>query len=1108
MKQLTKAIVLMALAVSCAKEIGRESTFDASTRRYNLSFAESTKTELSGTGSTRQVKWNSGDAIKYYTEPGQASPASTTVALEGSNAYVTIPRGRTDEFINAVYGASQLNSGSSTESVMYVTSPVKNEQSYTRFSEAHICAAFSNDLENPNLQFHNAASILKFTSASSVHKVVFSGNDGEIITAGSKGDLKITFSGGTLTTTAASTGGSSVTIATNGAESDFYIAIIPVSFTSGITVNYYDADNELIATKKTGGVVNTISASGAPKVVNLGNLQDWLNEATPIAIDLGLSVKWASFNVGASTPEGYGSYFSWGETEPKTEYKWASYKYGTSKNGPFSKYVIDPIYGTIDHKTILDPEDDAAHSTWGGDWRMPSKEEVEELKNSSNCTWTWTTKNGVPGYRITSNKSGYSGNSIFLPANGMFTGSSVSDDGTVGNYWSSSICPDVTYFALSPFFSSDYVKNGNCYRYFGLGVRPVFGSIVPVESISIPETLSLIFRKTESAVLIATILPENATYKGLTWVSSDTSVATVDASGKVMAVSPGIATITVYSADASKTATCMVTVSEPATINGTELVEGNDLVGLISDKSTGKGIPGVIVSDGYDCVATDANGVYQFKSNSLTRIIYYSTPAEYQVATSNPSVPNFYKAIKPDGEVIRTDFELNPLSGGKETNWTFIGIGDPQCATSSHASRYANETIPDIKKTLSGRSSVYAMTLGDIVFDSTNMWGTMKATMSAVSTGSWYIPFFQCIGNHDHDSLQPDTNDDAMDDYTATSTFVGVFGPTDYSFNRGDVHVVVMDDIIVSKQSSSSRSNGKTWNYSSGFTSKQFEWLKKDLSLVPDKENKMVFICCHIPFRGSSSNYYMDVAKQLLNFKEAHIMIGHTHYTQNYVYSMSSYTTKGGFYLYEHIHGSACGAWWTSSSSSTVTGEPNGYTIYDIEGAHIKDWHFKGTNKAADFQLRVYDGNEIYYQSKSYPLNWYTASQKAGSSSITVKGNVNLRYCFVAQVFNDDDTYWTVEMRKKSTGEKIGSFKRLANKSCTNVAVSAYYFNVKGKNSDSYSSVTASHYWYYLPASHDPANESDWEVVATQKIPGGEVTHTYTCSELTVESNLEKTLYF
>ena len=156
----------------------------------------------------------------------------------------------------------------------------------------------------------------------------------------------------------------------------------------------------------------------------------------------------------------------------------------------------------------------------------------------------------------------------------------------------------------------------------------------------------------------------------------------------------------------------------------------------------------------------------------------------------------------------------------------------------------------------------------------------------------------------------------------------------------------------------------------------------------------------------------------------------------------------------------------------------------------------------------MFDGNDIYYQSKSYPLNWYTASQKAGSGSITVKGSANLRYCFVAQVFNDDDTYWTVELRRKSTGEKIGSFKRLANKTCTNIAATAYYFNAKGKNSDSYSSVTASHYWYYLPSSKAPANESDWEVVATQKIPGGEVTHSYKCSHLTVESDFNKEFYF
>ena len=542
-------------------------------------------------------------------------------------------------------------------------------------------------------------------------------------------------------------------------------------------------------------------------------------------------------------------------------------------------------------------------------------------------------------------------------------------------------------------------------------------------------------------------------------------------------------------------------------INGTVIQEGNDLAGLIEDKGSGKGIPGVIITDGYNCTKTDENGVYQFKSNALTRFIYYTTPADYKVeAPTSPSLPVFYKAVKPNGELLRTDFTLEKLSGGKETNWTFIGIGDPQCATSSNASRYNSETIPDIKKTTAGKSSVYAMTLGDIVFDSTDMWPTMRASMSAVHNGTSYIIFFQTIGNHDHDSLQPDTSDNLMDDYNATSTFGKYYGPVNYSFDRGDVHVVSMDDIMVTEQKSSSKSNGKTWSYSGGFTQAQIDWLKQDIALVDNKADKMIFICCHIPFKNSSANHYPDVLKLMDEFKEAHLMIGHTHYTQNYIYT-NTHKGKGGLPLYEHIHGSACGAWWTKECSSTVSGEPSGYTVYDIEGAHIKDWFFKGTNKNKDFQLRVFDGNEIYYSS-GYPINWYTASQKVGTYSFVVKGNSALKNCFVAQVFNDDDSNWSVALYKKSTGAKIGEFKRLANGTCSNAAMSAHYYNKKGKTSDSYRSWTASHYWYYKPASGNPATESDWEVVATQTIPGGKVSHTYKCSTLTAEKNLEKEFHF
>ncbi len=575
-------VALMVLAASCAKEVGTEEVVDI-TRKYNLTFSEETRTELSGTGSKRSVSWNEGDEILYYTTSGQSSAASATVSVSGSDAYVQIPRGRTDEFINAVYGATQLKSSSSTADCVYISSPVKNNQSYTSFSQAHVCAAFSDDIENPNLRFHNVAAIFKFTSSQAINKVVFHGNNNEIITGGSNGDLKISYTGVAISTAAASTGETSVTVTTNGVESDFYIAVLPVEFSAGISVDCYDADNVIFVSKVTNNAINAASPGGSPKVLDLGKAEDWIASAPPTAVDLGLSVKWASFNVGATKPEEYGDYFAWGETSSKTEYKWANYTYGTSKNGPFSKYVLDPTYGTVDHKTVLDLTDDAALAAWGDDWRMPTNEEVAELINHSNCTWAWTTKNGVPGYKVTSRKAGYTANSIFLPANGMKSGSSLSDGGSVGNYWTSSISAGYPYYAISPFFDSSNKNSDNCYRYFGLGVRPVQGAVVPVSSISIPETLTLIIGASET--LSATVLPEKATYKNLTWTSSDETIATIDANGKVTSVTPGTATITAYSADGRTTATCVVSsnqLTESITLNKTavEMYVGDEPVRL------------------------------------------------------------------------------------------------------------------------------------------------------------------------------------------------------------------------------------------------------------------------------------------------------------------------------------------------------------------------------------------------------------------------------------------------------------------------------------------------------------------------------------------------
>ncbi len=188
-------------------------------------------------------------------------------------------------------------------------------------------------------------------------------------------------------------------------------------------------------------------------------------------VDLGLSVKWATCNVGAESPEEYGDYFAWGEVEPKETYSWSTYKWCNGSYDTQTKYCTNSDYGIIDNKTVLDASDDAATANWGGAWRMPTKEEQDELRTE--CTWTWTTENGVNGYRVTSNKEGYTDKSIFLPAAGYRGGSSLNDAGSDGYYWSSSLSTDYPNFAYELDFYSDYVDWNDYIRYYGQSVRPV-----------------------------------------------------------------------------------------------------------------------------------------------------------------------------------------------------------------------------------------------------------------------------------------------------------------------------------------------------------------------------------------------------------------------------------------------------------------------------------------------------------------------------------------------------------------------------------------------------------------------------------------------------------
>lgn len=320
------------------------------------------------------------------------------------------------------------------------------------------------------------------------------------------------------------------------------------------------SSDESIATVSTEGKVTAVAEGNATITITsvdggkTANCQVIVTpEAVTDNVDLGLSVKWSTKNVGASLPEDYGDHFSWGEVTTKTDFSWSTYRFGSESS--LTKYS-----GT-DGLVTLEPEDDAAYVNMGEDWRIPSSSEWKEL--TDNCTWTWEALNGTRGFRIASN---INGNSIFLPACGYHPNSRHLYSGRECFYWLSSVKSSSPSKALCRILSASIYNNvadGEWGRNMGMSIRPVYDErpvTVYVESVSLNKsTLSLPTGSSET--LYATVSPSTASNTNVTWSSSDTSVATVDPFGKVYAVSAGTATITVTTAEGSKTANCAVTVN-------------------------------------------------------------------------------------------------------------------------------------------------------------------------------------------------------------------------------------------------------------------------------------------------------------------------------------------------------------------------------------------------------------------------------------------------------------------------------------------------------------------------------------------------------------------
>jgi hypothetical protein len=369
---------------------------------------------------------------------------------------------------------------------------------------------------------------------------------------------------------------------------------------------------------------------------------------------------------------------------------------------------------------------------------------------------------------------------------------------------------------------------------------------------------------------------------------------------------------------------------------------------LVNGRVLGGGKPfaGVSISDGFEIVQTDNEGRYTLQPHSNARFVFIILPSGYEVPHAN-KVASFCESIAPSGDEQIVNFSLQPLKVSDERHACIIW-GDTQILDKDDARQLNEISAPATRKVVQslGNQPIHGIALGDLVFDKFDLFPDYKDAVA--KTG---IPFFQVIGNHDMDL-------GARSDEMSDITYKAHFGPTYYSFNRGKVHYVVLDNVFCHRPSR---------GYIGYLTEAQLAWLDKDLALVP--KGSTVIVSLHIPTKtgaakragqreespaGHTSN--RDILYKMLAPFNAHIMSAHTHVNENWV--------EGN--LMEHNHGTVCGAWW----SGPICGDgcPPGFAVYQVEGDTLS-WQYYATDGGSAKQLRLYKPGKCSEKPESLVAN-------------------------------------------------------------------------------------------------------------------------------------------
>lgn len=433
--------------------------------------------------------------------------------------------------------------------------------------------------------------------------------------------------------------------------------------------------------------------------------------------------------------------------------------------------------------------------------------------------------------------------------------------------------------------------------------------------------------------------------------------------------------------------------------------EGTTVYGKVS--CAGNGLAGVVVSDGYLVTTTNEKGYYELKSAKKNKYVFISVPSGYEVSATGV-LPKFSnKLIAAAATCERSDFELKKVEG--QSNHTMLFFGDMHLAKRTNDKNQFQKFTNEINDYITAHpgEKVYAMTLGDMTWDLywySNAYSFPEYLNDVNNIKG--LSIFHTIGNHDHDMK-------ASGDWDTVTSYKNYLGPNYYSFNIGDVHYVVLDNIECTNTSGGTSDDR---HYNENLVSDDLEWLAKDLSYV-DKTTPVV-VTMHASMynqTGGASLKNATALENILSGRNACIVTGHTH-------KMWTIAKSSG--ITEYNSGAVCAAWWwcgyyTAGLNIAQDGAPGGYRVMKFNGK-TQESHYKGTGCPDNHQFRTYDRNRIAIKASDYCTTSDDAA-KLFDAALTKYGKYNTASSANEVLINiwDYNDKWKIDVTEVETSKKL-----------------------------------------------------------------------------------------